>query len=170
MLHVLPGEWFGFLPTVQRPAGGLKALNWDQSLSVCMCDGVMSCSCGPASCSVWVGIRSSRSEYFFQHCNLLYSLFSDSLVCVCKHWDTRLSKASIYTLMNWLTFNLRCFNPNRLSPAVNQHLYIGCMFYILFPVCWFGPLTPCDGLMVQPSSAVAVVESISTSAQDKNKS
>lgn len=39
---------------------------------------------------------------------------------------------------------------------------------VCFTVSWFVLLTPCDGWMVQPSSAVAVVESISTSAEDKN--
>lgn len=33
---------------------------------------------------------------------------------------------------------------------------------------WIVQLTPWDGLMVQPSSAVAVVESISTSVENKN--
>lgn len=43
-----------------------------------------------------------------------------------------------------------------------------CMRHSALVVVWFVPLTPCDGLMVQPSSAVAVVESISTS-EEKNK-
>lgn len=40
-------------------------------------------------------------------------------------------------------------------------------FTVFSSVSWIVQLTPWDGLMVQPSSAVAVVESISTSVEDK---
>lgn len=114
---------------------------------------------------------------------------------VSLNWKSEWVRTQVRPLIvrYWLSFQLRYFNKNTLflgfqlsnkrclyllviSPQLMSncnrpfvHVYIGCMLHTLCLVSQFVPLTPCDGLMVQPSSAVAVVESISTSAEKRKE-